>query len=619
MAAISLPEGRYLTCAIDIHPDYGGQTRALLMRNRIFAAWAGIRPAVLTFGPARDIPERKQGLAERRLVTPDMDLLNLYEQHRDTDWPGEEPTGELEDLRRHLKKEDADSSGLPWRRVYDLEGSMVLDYLRPDGTTWIRVPHFAHKVEATWPTRVQRVARTGEVVGEWKGMSGWYRQWIRQLSAGHERSFVFIDTRFLAPFIVPMKAPNVHLIYLLHNIHIGDERRWDSRVGEIYERLLGHLGDFDAFVTLTQRQRQDIAERFGARNNMFVVPNPVDLPEAPDVVERDPRLVSVVARLEGQKRLSHTVHAFGHVLKKVPDARLDIYGAGSRRDTIQRIIDKKGLSGSITMKGHDPHAREALWRSSGFLMTSMFEGYPLSTLESMSHGCPVVSYDIKYGPREQIEDGVDGFLVPDADFRALGDRLVQLLEDPALVEKMSAAARSKAAQHGYDRFVSEWAGVVQAAADLKRRRVHLDQVELEVTRLTTGAGTPVAGARVSGPGELRANRRLRFEGRLTVTGRSRASSLADAVVTLAAVHESSGAVVQVPVKVRRKGDQLRLRATAALGDLYAEGVDPSGRTHLRLRLVWGNAAWETVVRRPRGTSGIEVSYAGDGALELTRF
>ncbi len=55
-------------------------------------------------------------------------------------------------------------------------------------------------------------------------------------------------------------------------------------------------------------------------------------------------------------------------------------------------------------------------------MTSSFEGYPLATLESMSRGCPVVSYDIRYGPREQISDGVDGFLVPPGDIELLAQR-----------------------------------------------------------------------------------------------------------------------------------------------------------------------------------------------------
>ena len=63
------------------------------------------------------------------------------------------------------------------------------------------------------------------------------------------------------------------------------------------------------------------------------------------------------------------------------------------------------------MHGHDTLAQETLWTASGFLMPSVFEGYPLASLESMAHGCPVIAYDIKYGPREQIDDGVDGFLV----------------------------------------------------------------------------------------------------------------------------------------------------------------------------------------------------------------
>ena len=185
----------------------------------------------------------------------------------------------------------------------------------------------------------------------------------------------------MVPLVAPMKAPHIHLAYLMHNIHVGGERRWDSQIGDVYERVLALKGGLDAFVNLTQRQGEDIAERCGRTSNMFVVPNPVDLPPEPPVVERDPRLVSVVARLEGQKRISDAVKAFAHVVEEL-HARLEIYGKGSRVDGIQRVIDRLELGGSVTLKGHDPHARDALWRSSAFMMTSLFEGYPLSTLEA---------------------------------------------------------------------------------------------------------------------------------------------------------------------------------------------------------------------------------------------
>ena len=69
--------------------------------------------------------------------------------------------------------------------------------------------------------------------------------------------------------------------------------------------------------------------------------------------------------------------------------QLDIYGDGSQRVALEREIADQGVARSVILRGHDPRAREALWTATGFLMTSRFEGYPLATLESMSHGCPV--------------------------------------------------------------------------------------------------------------------------------------------------------------------------------------------------------------------------------------
>ena len=58
----------------------------------------------------------------------------------------------------------------------------------------------------------------------------------------------------------------------------------------------------------------------------------------------------------------------------------------------------------------------------------------------MSYGCPVVSYDIKYGPAEQIQDGVNGFLVPHRDTAAMADRVVEPPQSPTLSARISAAA-----------------------------------------------------------------------------------------------------------------------------------------------------------------------------------
>jgi poly(glycerol-phosphate) alpha-glucosyltransferase len=616
-----LPSGRYLSCAIDVQADNAGQTKALLMRNRIFAARTGIVPSVLSFGPNHDMDERRSVLLERGLLDGGVDLLNIFEHYRETDWPDDSPTGDaLPDLGRHLTRETSLADGSPWRRTYRLpDGTWVYDYLRSDGTAFLRMPPFVFREADTWPTSLLRVSRAGEVVGEYGSAREWYQQWVREMAAPHERTFVFCDSRFLAPFLAPMEDPSILLVYLLHNIHLAAPQLWDSPTSDVHERLLGLVGDFDAFVTLTERQRDDVAERCGRLSNMFVVPNPVDLPPMPERVERDPRQVTMMARLVTQKRPRMAVAAMREVVDEIPDAHLDVYGDGPRMEVLAETVESLGLEGSVVLRGHDPHARESLWRSSAYVMTSQYEGYPLSTLESMSHGCPVVSFDIKYGPREQITDGVDGFLVPSGDVSALAARVRTLLEDPALVERMSAAARKKAAQHGYDRFLSDWAHVLSGALDLKDGRTTIEEARLRVEELVVESGPRWRRIRGAVPGVAGLGDRLVFRGRLTVQGHSKTAMLQDATVTLSAVHQPSSAVVEVPLEVRPGDRGFDLSASVALGDLYPPDGDLAGRARLRLRVVWNNSAWETVLRRTRGARrGVEVSFGDDGTLTLTR-
>jgi poly(glycerol-phosphate) alpha-glucosyltransferase len=573
MGAIELPQGRYLSCTLRVTAESGGQTRALLLRNRILAE-AGVRPHVLTLGAAPDLPERRQALLDRGLLLESMELLNIYEHYEAHGWGEEAPGAEpLADLGAHVVAEDRRSDGSPWRVTYKPPGQRALyDYLRRDGTPYLRIPAFGLAGGSPGRGTIQRVGPDGLVRGEFKSAGRWFRRWIRELAAGHERTFVFMDSRFVVPHVVPIRSRRILLVYLMHNVHVGPPYRWNSPVILPYRRVLSRIGGMNAMVTLTERQREDIAERRGRRSNLFVVPNPVDEAEPPpQAVPRDPHRVVIVARLERQKRLGHAIAAFDQVVREIPAARLDIYGEGSRREALQQEIDRRGLGDHVTLRGFDPQAREALWSASAFLLTSSFEGYPLATVESMSRGCPVVAYDIKYGPREQIADGVDGFLVPPEDVGALAGRIVELLRSPELVERMSSRARAAARRFGRDEFLERWAGVLQATIELEPRRTRIDDIGLETTRLQLRRG------------------RLRFTGVLTVRARSRRSGLDSAAIELAAIDEETGAVTELPLKVEVEDDALRIRTPA--GMLGGPKVPDGAR--LRLRLVWENSAWET--------------------------
>jgi glycosyltransferase involved in cell wall biosynthesis len=188
-----------------------------------------------------------------------------------------------------------------------------------------------------------------------------------------------------------MRSRHVFVVYLVHNIHVRSPLLWSSATTESHGRLLDRISGMDAMVTLTRRQRDDIARRCGRTTNLFVVSHPATVPASAGAPPRDPDLVAVVARLEKQKRLTAAIDAFALVREQVPTARLDIYGDGGQRAALQRRIERLHLTDAVTLRGHEPHAQDALWSASAFLVTSYFEGWNLAMQESLSHRCPVVS------------------------------------------------------------------------------------------------------------------------------------------------------------------------------------------------------------------------------------
>jgi poly(glycerol-phosphate) alpha-glucosyltransferase len=232
-------------------------------------------------------------------------------------------------------------------------------------------------------------------------------------------------------------------------------------------------------------------------------------------------------------------------------------------------------------------------------MTSSFEGYPLSTLESMSHCCPVIAYDIKYGPREQITHGIDGFLVRPGDIQGVARRIIQLLDNPELVRTMGEAARRKAEEHGTSRFIDDWNTVLRSAVALKPRRTSLRAVQADI-ELSVRAGAFArlrSLARRTAAVRDKHRRCLEVAALLTVHGSSQTSDLDDALFELAAI--KPGAKVRtIPATVERREVGFMVRASVPLVQLCGPETESAGEADLRLRLIWQNSCWQEVLEHP---------------------
>lgn len=603
MPEYELPPGRYFTVAQPIRSSQGGQTRALLMRNRLFLQHAGIQPTVLTFDSAPVYQEERSKLTDMGLLVDGMSLLNLYEFWRMADLSGEpllaEPLASAPDGAE--AETELHPDGSVYTTTYRRTGKIVaIDYHRSDGSRYLRTPG----PEKSTATDIILLNARELPVRRFSSIGGLFREWLHWL-APDGPAYVISDHRHVLIKLLPMTDERFHVVHLMHNIHLKTPRHWNSALSTAYPTLFKNLQHLDGLVTLTHRHRDDVATRYGRTNNLFVVPNPVEAPSIPEhLPPRSSRKFVIVSRLEYQKRFEDAVDIFARVVDAVPDATLDIYGTGSHSERLAAQIQRLGIGHAVRLRGHDPRARETLWDATGFLMTSRYEGYPLATLESLSHGCPVISYDIKYGPREQVTDGVDGFIVPEGDQQAFADRIIRLAQDRALVASMSEAARAKALEHGVDRFLSDWKHALTSVTEQRRRRVKVSSVSLTTDE-------------IAGLGPVRESQPMVIAATLKVTSAEPAGSLDQARVVVDAICDDRPEIASVPVQVARSGKSLRITASADPADLFARLGPWAQSAKLRLTFTWQNYSWRSIITRPQTPAGgYDVSFDDTGVLHL---
>jgi glycosyltransferase involved in cell wall biosynthesis len=160
--------------------------------------------------------------------------------------------------------------------------------------------------------------------------------------------------------------------------------------------------------------------------------------------------VGTVARLVAVKDLGLLLDAVALLRKEAPDLHAVIVGDGPERRRLEYRAMDQGLSERVSFLGQIPGVWSVLPRLDVFVLTSEYEGIPISVLEAMATGVPVVATAVG-GLPEAVEDGVTGFLVKRQDDRArtasaLAARMAELLHDDELRRRMGEAGKIRVAE-----------------------------------------------------------------------------------------------------------------------------------------------------------------------------
>ena len=207
----------------------------------------------------------------------------------------------------------------------------------------------------------------------------------------------------------------------------------------------------DAVVAVSPGVREDLKPIVGRQVRIHCIHNPVLPDDFEAQAEAEPghrwlldpglQVVMSMCRLSEEKDLPTLVRAFVRIRAGHPCARLLLVGEGPERERLQALLDESGLSGVAELPGRTEQPLAWMRKAAVFVLSSRFEGFGNVLVEALAVGTPVVATDCPVGPREILDDGRYGDLVPVGDDAAMARAISLALTARRLPEGARSAAR----------------------------------------------------------------------------------------------------------------------------------------------------------------------------------
>ncbi len=222
-------------------------------------------------------------------------------------------------------------------------------------------------------------------------------------------------------------------------------RLWDRRDVERKFWLIARL--CQRVVAVSQAALCEFSAVAGAsRRKLVLIPNGAAPPRAavpPTGAARTAGFTLIsVGRLTAEKDFPSLLQAFSIVSAALPDVRLWILGDGAERPTLEALIRRLGLSGSVQLLGMRNDVGDWLVQADLFVLSSVSEGLPVALLEALAVGLPVVVTDVG-GMPEVLESSGAGLVVPPRDPAALAVAILQIARHPDRLPTLREAARRR--------------------------------------------------------------------------------------------------------------------------------------------------------------------------------
>jgi len=251
--------------------------------------------------------------------------------------------------------------------------------------------------------------------------------------------------------------PKNHLHATLSAVIHSTHRLDNGHYKQAYRYLLQDEKLLDRLLVLTEQQHDELAQEIPGPQRLRTLPHHLDTVLTPRKPEKTAsQRVLFMARYSPEKQHQLLFRAFSRVVEKLPTAELHTWGRGSLKEPLTQWVKQQNLSDNIFIQDFSADLAEIHRHSSCSVLCSHHEGFSLFALESLGYGTPLVSFDIKYGPRDLLKNSGAGLLVKNNDEQALADALIFLLTDADKLREMQENAYRHASRYSERSVAQRW-------------------------------------------------------------------------------------------------------------------------------------------------------------------
>ena len=215
----------------------------------------------------------------------------------------------------------------------------------------------------------------------------------------------------------------------------------------------------NCIITLTEHDKQNYLNNLDIKGKVEYIYNPIEEVDDMECNIKSKQIISV-GRLTYQKGFDMLCDVAKVVLKDNKGWKWLILGDGEDKDKLRSKIKEYGLENKLILKGNVSNVEEYYKNSSLYVMTSMFEGLPMTLLEAKTYKLPIVSFNCLTGPSEIVKNNVNGYLINPENVEAMSNKLNILMNDENKIKEFSNNAQIDIEKFKLKPIIERWEKVL---------------------------------------------------------------------------------------------------------------------------------------------------------------